>query len=103
MLTTLDEKGDLRVAEEVQVGKETSGNPQKLGHPTLTEGGRARIGGELRWGPEAKVWRANNKSGRYTGHGDRGPDQLRAAVDDMKAAGIEVGTVTYKDMTPRPQ
>jgi hypothetical protein len=103
----IDEQGRLRVGEEIVVGKEPDGYPRKLGHPTLTEAADGRIGGELRFDPQTGTWRVNNASGRYARHPDRGPDQLRAAAEALRAAGIAVGEVEYKhkegDQNPPPR
>ncbi|MBM4359607.1 MAG: hypothetical protein FJ096_16010 [Deltaproteobacteria bacterium] len=41
---------------------------------------------------------ASNKSGRYSGHADRGSLQLDAAVGDMKKAGIDIGDTKHVDL-----
>jgi len=79
--------GALVVGEEVKVGEE-NGRAQKLGHPTLTDGQPARIGGELRY--EDGKWIINNKSGRYSGHPDRGPEQLDNVAGRFEQAGAHV-------------
>jgi Flp pilus assembly pilin Flp len=83
--------GKLVIGEEVPTGnKLPNGRDEKLGHPTLVDGQEARIGGELRWTPDG--WVINNASGRYSGHPDRGPEQLDNAADLFREAGVPVKT-----------
>jgi hypothetical protein len=100
----MDEQGHVRVGEEVVVEATDDGKPKKLGHPTLTEAAKGRIGGELRYDPQTGTWLINNASGRYARHPDRGQDQLFAAAEALRAAGINVGEVKYKhwDKDPNP-
>jgi hypothetical protein len=69
----------------VQVGVK-----ENLGHPTLTEGQKGRIGGKLRRDPETGTWTVNGSSGRYTKNYKRTQAQLDAAAEEIKAAGIDV-------------
>jgi RHS repeat-associated protein len=75
---------------------------QPMGHPTLTDGEPARIGGELHPQPDGS-YKINNKSGRYSGHDDRGPDQLDNAAGKMSDAlgGAQV-TPDYKPIAGAP-
>lgn len=58
----IDRLGDLILGEEdQQEGK-------SLGHPSLTEGGLARLAGELRWSDVRRCWEINTKSGTYSSH-----------------------------------
>jgi hypothetical protein len=94
----IDKDGKLLIGEEVKTGVvETNGYVQKLGHPTLTEGGEARIAGEIR--QVNGKWVINNRSGRYSAHPDRGSDQLKNASGLFEDSGLPVGT-DFKPMTP---
>jgi hypothetical protein len=86
----IDKDGKFLVAEELPVGTAPDGFKQKLGHPTLTEGEPARIGGEFRY--KDGKWEMNNKSGRYSNHPDRGPEQLENAANIVKESGMDVNT-----------
>jgi hypothetical protein len=57
----VDSDGNLRIGVETEVGL-----GQRLGHPTLTEDGKARVGGEIKFNEETKEWRVNDQSGRYS-------------------------------------
>ena len=57
----IDKKGNLRIGVETEVAPGES-----LGHPTLTEDGTARVGGEIKFNEESKQWRINDESGRYS-------------------------------------
>ena len=84
----VDEQGRLVVAEEVPTGGTFDGRPAKLGHPTLVDGKPARIGGEIKQGPNGTT--INNRSGRFSGHPDRGPQQLENAAKLFEEAGLPV-------------
>ena len=88
--------GKMFIAEEVPHGVRPNGEPGRLGHPTLIGGKNARIGGELSFTEEG--WVMNNKSGRYSGHDDRGAEQLNNAAAMMRESGIDV-VVNF--LTPR--
>ena len=92
----IDENGKMFIAEEVPHGVRPNGEPGRLGHPTLIDGKNARIGGELSFTEEG--WVMNNKSGRYSGHDDRGAEQLNNAAAMMRESGIDV-VVNF--LTPR--
>lgn len=75
-LWLVDDDGQIRIAiEEVVVSQDpliTTPMPRsllrpesKLGHPSLVEGGAARVGGELAINPNTGVIYLSNKSGRY--------------------------------------
>ncbi len=86
------EDGTLVIGEEVPTGNTLpTGQPEKLGHPTLTNGQPARIGGELRY--ENGRWIINNASGRYSGHPDRGSEQLDNVAKRFEQAGLPVEPV----------
>jgi RHS repeat-associated protein len=59
-LWVIDESGNLRIGVEAPI---TPGSPNALGHPTLVEGGKARVGGEIRY---EDGWYVNDNSGRYS-------------------------------------
>jgi len=84
----VNEQGRLVVAEEVPTGGTFDGRPAKLGHPTLVDGKPARIGGEIKQGPNGAT--INNRSGRFSGHPDRGPQQLENAAKLFGEAGLPV-------------
>jgi hypothetical protein len=95
----IDEDGTLLIGEEVPVGaKLPDGYQPKLGHPTLTEGGPARVAGELKY--ENGEWTINNNSGRYSSHADRGPDKLSNAADLFKNSGVDVKQSFNPDRLP---
>ena len=84
----IDKQGKLLVAEEVPVGLASNGYPLKLGHPTLTDGQPARIGGEIRPAESGNGWVINNKSGRYSSYPDRTVQQLEFAQQLFKESGL---------------
>jgi hypothetical protein len=91
----VDEQGRLVVAEEVPTGKnQPDGRPERLGHPTLVDGKPARIGGEIKPQSDGTI-DINNSSGRYSGHADRGPQQLDNAAKLFEESGMPVKPV-YK-------
>ncbi len=74
-LWVVDRHGDVMIAIEELL----DGTPRKpgsaeraLGHPTLVDGGQARIAGELHWSASEGVWKLTNKSGRYGRRPDAG-------------------------------
>jgi hypothetical protein len=80
-------------------------NPTKivdynLGHPTLNDGGPARISGELL--PNANgEWSINGNSGRYTTpYTDRTNVQLQNAADLLQSQGLPVNVVPLKTVSP---
>lgn len=84
----VDESGNLRIGEELEV------NPgQLLGHPTLVDGGKARVAGEIKFNPETQQWRINDKSGRYSR--GRSPEVRNQILDDVQklfnGAGLNLG------------
>lgn len=58
----IDQFGDLII------GDEPVSSENKMGHPALTGGGPARLGGELRYVEEDDCWEINTKSGTYSSH-----------------------------------
>jgi Flp pilus assembly pilin Flp len=96
----LDREGRLIIGEEVPVGRLPDGRPARLGHPTLSGGEPARIGGEIRFDPQTGRPVINNLSGRYSNHPDRGALQLEAAAQRFREAGIDVDT-RFIQMTPQ--
>ena len=62
--------GDIVVGEEYELSQRILLNGElidlKLGHPTLCQGKRARIGGELELDDRRKTGVLNNHSGRYS-------------------------------------
>lgn len=67
----------------------------KLGHPSLIEGARARIGGELLFDEDAEggPWVITNKSGRYGFGPDRTESHLRKVVEVFRRHNIRVGSI----------
>jgi len=96
----LDREGRLIIGEEVPVGRLPDGRPARLGHPTLSGGDPARIGGEIRFDPQTNRPVINNLSGRYSNHPDRGAAQLEAAAQRFREAGVDVDT-RFIQMTPQ--
>lgn len=64
----------------------------KLGHPSLTTNGVARIGGEIIYDPEfgANGWVISNKSGRYGFGEHRTREHLENAAAEWRSFGIEL-------------
>jgi hypothetical protein len=66
---------------------------EKLGHPALIGGRRARIAGEITWSPGGRNskprWIISNKSGRYGIRPDIAASHLRAANDLFASYGLE--------------
>ncbi|HEX7315417.1 MAG TPA: RHS repeat-associated core domain-containing protein [Pyrinomonadaceae bacterium] len=93
---TVNNKGKLVVGEEVQTGVTEGTYVQKLGHPTLTEGAKSRVSGEIRFGEDGKPF-INANSGRYTTpYPDRGPQQIQNAANLFKKSGTPVGVKLKK-------
>ncbi len=93
-LWVVDEGGTMLIGEEVPTGVvESNGYVQKLGHPTLTQGGLGRIAGELRF--ENGGWVMNNDSGRYSGHADRTERQLDNARKLLQKRGVRNVTTSF--------
>ncbi|NES97427.1 MAG: hypothetical protein F6K32_19840 [Desertifilum sp. SIO1I2] len=84
----VDESGNLRIGEEVEVGP-----GQKLGHPTLVDGGKARVAGEIKFNEVTKQWRINDSSGRYSrGRSPRQRTEILNNVQQLfRDAGLNVG------------
>ena len=93
--------GTLVLSEEVVVGTAPNGKKLRLGRPTLTDSGEARIAGELRW--DAGHAFINNKSGRYSSWPDRGPEQLAHAAELFHDCGVEVTTKYFNMMSTQGQ
>jgi hypothetical protein len=67
------------------------GDPARLGHPTLTGGGPARICGELHYDRDGDELYIVNSSGRYNRYfSDRGLQQLENVAKRFQAAGLPV-------------
>ena len=58
----IDRFGDLII------GEEPADDPAKKGHPALTGGQPARLGGEMHYCKADGYWELNTKSGTYSGH-----------------------------------
>ena len=58
----IDRYGDLII------GEEPADDPDKKGHPALTGGQPARLGGEMHYCRDDGYWELNTKSGTYSGH-----------------------------------
>jgi hypothetical protein len=83
----VDRDGRLLVGEEVQVGRAADGVPQRLGHPTLTNGQPTRVAGEMEW--KDGGWVVNTKSGRYSGpETKRTPEQVENVINIFRAGGV---------------
>jgi hypothetical protein len=68
------------------------GYPLRMGHPTLIDGGRARIAGELFY-VEGRGWVLNNISGRYSLlKADMRPDHLENVASVFRQAGLMIVT-----------
>jgi len=71
------------------------GSPTEIvKHTDLTEGGDARVSGELNYDPATDTWKMDGASGRYSTQqtpaglvGNRTPDNVSAAVDLAKQTG----------------
>ena len=63
------------------MGKEYSGNSQ--GHPTLTGGMPARIGGELNYDKSKDIWKINCYSGRYSNDYDYDHESKKKYIERM--------------------
>jgi len=61
-LWVIDENGDL------VLGKKIEGDDGKMGHPTLIDGGLARLGGELFYKEANETWYINSRSRTYSSH-----------------------------------
>jgi hypothetical protein len=85
----VDKKGNLRIGSEVPVKIDPeTGKWLKLGHPTLTDGAPARIGGELRFGQNGPF--INSWSGRYSKPYSRTSGHLDNAAQLFRDAGLPV-------------
>ncbi|UXS39809.1 hypothetical protein FY150_08865 [Agrobacterium tumefaciens] len=66
---------------------------KKLGHPTLLNGGKARIAGELAFDEDddnGLVWILNANSGRYCKQKPPTPGQLNKVAEIFKSRGVDV-------------
>lgn len=111
-LWLVDAGGELLVAVEEAVhaqtdeGLETYPLPRlglrpangRLGHPSLVEGGSARIGGELHVRANDQTVYIDNRSGRFGLM--RTPEQLDAAGALFTALGFEVSTQHFRLQIP---
>ena len=106
-LWLIAEDGSIRVAIEEVVLEETPDfitapmpkrhRPRsKLGHPSLVEGGRGRVGGELTLNVSDRKCYLSNRSGRF-GRG-RTEAELENAAQAFRDLGIDV-TASYERMT----
>ena len=75
----VNEKGDLLLAEELVVN-----GGRKLGHPTLTGGGKLRIAGEAFFRRGDNKWVFTDQSGRYHNMDPATPAQLQSVADRIK-------------------
>lgn len=73
---------------EHKIGKD------KLGHPSLVAGGKARIAGEIYYDIRRNAWMINMKSGRYSAEYDRTKGQLTNVSNQFRDHGI-ILTVEY--------
>ena len=99
-LYSVMEDGTIRVAEaDVPFETTVDGEPVRVprtAHPNLTEGGPARMSGELNYDPDTGKWIMDNNSGRYGG--GRSPENLDAAGDLLRGTGTDAPIETnYHD------
>ncbi len=97
-LWLVDRDGKLMMGVEAPILGGEAG--MKYGHPSLNGGGEARIAGELEFDPPSGRWVVNNKSGRYSLHADRGPEQLKNVAARFAEAGV--GPVGMNYLQPPP-
>ena len=87
------EDGTIRVAptNETFTG-EVDGKPvtvPRAGHPNITEGQPARLGGELTYDKANDAWAVDNNSGRYGNRGEATQGNLDAATELFRQTGTE--------------
>lgn len=100
-LWIIDEEGFL------YIGREDNEDPLCKGHPTLINGGKGRIGGEL-WAEtdekEQVHWYINHQSGRYSWVDTNGTD-LKKYMDNVLTERINIYfrdyNFSYKEKRPR--
>ena len=111
-MLAIDDQSRLRVAPETLLDgrDEKTGKERRLGHPALIEGAedsehfeghvgkkQFRICGEIGWDEKKAVVYAMPKSGRYSRHPDRGPDQAEHLRRRLAACGLEVDMRPVQD------
>jgi hypothetical protein len=93
---SIDKEGNLRIGLETPV---PPGPKTRLGHPTLVEGGAARISGEIKFNPKTKQWRINDSSGRYSNIPGRHPARKNEILDNARElfqeSGLNVGVIEH--------
>jgi hypothetical protein len=84
----IDKEGNLRIGIEAEVAP-----GKRLGHPTLLEDGKARVGGEIKFNEQTKEWRINDESGRYSrGRENKERNQILENVKSIFGeANLDVG------------
>ncbi len=81
--------GTLYLGEEIRLGGFTAkGKPKLLGHPVLVSGRPARLGGELAYSKQHKVFTLNPFSGRQSRYNDRSLEQLINVAAIFEQAGL---------------
>ncbi|MER9628345.1 MULTISPECIES: hypothetical protein [unclassified Mesorhizobium] len=106
-LWVMDANGDIKIAvEEIAVldgkpdirgyprrrGYKHPSEDQKLGHPTLLDGGKARIAGELALDlhDDKLLWILNANSGRYCKQKPPSKSQVDAAAYLIQGMGLDI-------------
>lgn len=79
----IDELGNLIIGEDIEV------DDQYEGHPTLTDGRPARLGGELIYDGATKKWMINLESGSYSSHVDKSSKQAKIYLKNVIANNLK--------------
>ena len=83
----INEYGDLIYGEDVFIGTDFQG------HPTLVDGGPARLGGELKFSKEQDCWTANLFSRTYSSHLPLGSRERLAYLKSVLEVNLRGGNV----------
>jgi RHS repeat-associated protein len=76
---------------------------ESVKHTDLTEGGPARVSGEIRYNPDQDEWAMDNNSGRYSAQPNPDTGQLEGTRDDSNttaAAQLARNSGTTNDIVP---
>lgn len=95
----INEYGDLIYGEDVFIGTEFQG------HPTLVDGGPARLGGELKFSKEQNCWEVNLSSGTYSSHLALGSNErleYLKSVLDVNLRGGNVKIDSRENLAQKP-
>ena len=91
----IDETGVAVLGQEV-LAPNAPGRYMTLGHPTLVNGGSARLAGELV--PNGSGWILNTQSGRYMQGASVGRDMIENAADRLRQGGLRIDAIDFGEV-----